>query len=81
MQPNDGQFEYDEATNFGKTVLIHQIDDLENQLSKARRTKNASIVLLKEALHAHKKNKPHIVQDHLERIYTDLMQLDIEIEG
>lgn len=52
--------------------LIHRINDLDIELAQFRRRENENLILLKEALDAHRKGYFHVVMDHLERVIDNM---------
>jgi len=60
---------------------VHLRDDIHIIKAKTARAVRRSRELLVPALSANGKNKPHVVKDHIERIYSILIKLDEDLRS
>ncbi len=53
-------------------TLIHRLNDVATVSAKQRRVINESMVMLRDALTALRRGKPHVTDDHVERVIAAL---------
>ncbi len=53
-------------------ACAHKLDEVATKAAKRLRCINDSVQMLEDALHALRSGKVHIVDDHIDRVLTDL---------